>query len=272
MNSELKIKTIKYIDGELEGEALLQFEKLLQTDKALQEEVSFQKEIIQSLKAKSEFEAEREEVVSFLNGLEKKVDLSNLESESDTVLTTDTKTVQEPASENSSQPALVRKLFPLVALAAAAVLLFMFGPWGSSYNSLELADNNHTDFSLESVRSTASELNYADAKEAYEAKNYELAKAGFDSYLKQNPNAPNIWSAKGSTEYQLNQLDEAINSYQQAHKLNTAYHAIAHWYMALAYLKKEDAAKAKTALLQIAEGEEKYAEAQQLLQQIAKIQ
>jgi len=65
--------------------------------------------------------------------------------------------------------------------------------------------------------------------------------------------------------------DEALVSFEKANNLNPDFKAIAHWYLALTYLKKEDTQKAKTALTQILKGEEKYEEAQSLLQQIEKI-
>lgn len=267
MNSEVKTNTGKYIDGELQGEALLQFEKLLKTDADLQEEVRFQKEIFTALKAKSEFEAEKEEVISFLEGLEKKVDLSNIEDEKPEIIAAEKQTKIEPTSQTVTQPTILRKLLPFATLAAAAaVLLFVLAPWKSNLTGSQLANQNFQTFSLESLRSsTDSQSILEKAKKAYTQNEFQLAITTFEDYLKENPKSPDIWLAKGSSEYKLDKLDNAILSFQEAQKRNPDYKPLAHWYLALCHLKKEDKTKAKSFLNKIMKGEENYEEAQKLL-------
>jgi len=272
MNSNTNIAEItKYIDGELSGEALIQFEELLKRDKVLQEEVNFQKEIFKSLKTKSEFEAEKEELVSFLNGLEKKVDLSNLENETEAISNNETTTETNTSSPNPSQKTIFRKILPFtsIAAAAAAVLLFIMAPWKSNLTGSELAEQNFKLFPLESVRSGDDNQNIlTTAQKAYDEKDYQSAINSFKVYLKENPDSPIIWLAKGSAEYELDKLDNAIVSFGQVAKLNPDYKPLANWYLALSYLKKEDKIQAKSLLDEISEGEEKYAEAQKLLKEL----
>jgi len=260
METNINIKTInQFIDGELRGESLTQFEELLKTDADLQKEVHFQNEVMQSLKAKNSFEAEKNEMISFLNELEQNVEENDVQLNG--------------KRESTNQTTIIRKILPLIGLAtAAAVLLFVLTPWRNHLNSAQLADNNFTNFPLESVRSTSDKNNLInEAKKAYSKKNYQAALPGFQAFLEQNLNAPNIWLARGSTEYQLNLLDNSVKSFEQSYKQNPSFKAIAHWYLALTYLKKEEPAKAKDALLQISKSEEKYGEAQKLLKQIEKI-
>lgn len=268
MNSEIKINTGKYIDGELEGEALLQFEKLLKTDADLQEEVRFQKEIFTALKAKSEFEAEKEEVISFLEGLGKNVDLSNRGDEKAEIPTIEK--AEETSAKTGNEQSIIRKLLPFASLvAAAAVLLFVIAPWKSNLTGIKLANQNFQVFPLDALRSSTDNQNIlAKAKKAYDEKEYQPAIAGFEDYLKENSNSPNIWLAKGSSEYELNKLDDAIISFQQVQKRNPSYKPLAHWYLALCYLKKEDKVQAKAVLSKISKGEEKYTEAQELLKEL----
>jgi len=274
MNSNTNITEItKYIDGELSGNSLTQFEKLLKMDKALQDEVNFQKELIQSLKAKSEFEAEKEDLVSFLNGLEKNVDFSILANETEAIPSNKTETIKETSSQPSPKQTIFRKLLPFTTLAAAAaVLLFIISPWKSNLTGLEIAEQNFGLFQLDQVRGATDNQNIlSDAQKNYVEENFQAAVIDFGTYLKGNPNSPNVWMANGSAQYKLDLYNDAIISFKNAFKQNSAYKATANWYIALTYLKKENLIEAKNTLSEISEGEDKYIEAQKLLSQIKKI-
>ena len=264
MDSEIKINIGKYIDGELQGDALVQFKKLLKTDKAIQQEVHFQQEVIQSLQAKNEFENEKEDLVSFLDGLEQNVDLSdNIENANDL----------ESVSNNtiSTQSTILKKLIPFATLAAAAaILLIIWSPWQADVSNTQFADSYFKTYVLETNMDDAAALNsyFKSGKFAYDDGVYLDAEKHFENYLEIKPTNNKVLLAKGNCEFHLGKFEEAIQTFKQVVSSKTVYSNGGNWYLALSYLKKDSVKEAKSALLQINEQSEYAQQAKQLLEHL----
>jgi len=264
-----EININRYINNELNAEELLAFEALLQKDKALQEKINFHKDIdavlFEKMAPVKEFKEEEALLKPSLNELgdhfflqDKKADAKREEIRK-----------IEPSNEAKPKTGIVKRLIPFAALAAAAaVLLFVISPWKSNLTNPQLASSHFQPFDLEYIMNTKDNLTlYDQAKKEYHSENYQAALPLLNQYLESNQNSPKALLAKGSTEFELNQLDNAIKSFKLASS-NSSFRAIANWYIALTYLKKDDNQAAKTALQQINKGEENYKKAQQLLKQI----
>lgn len=260
-----EININRYINNELSGEELNAFEAELQQDIALQKKINFHKEVDAVLYDKmapvKEFKEEEALLLPTLNELGEQYFLKDKKEE-------ETRTI-EPTSEAKPKSGIVKRLIPFATLVAvAAVLLFVIAPWKSNLTNPQLATKHFEAFDLEYIMSEKDDLTiYDQAKKAYHSKNYLEALPLLNQYLKTNPNSPKALLAKGSTEFKLNQLDEAIKSFKLTAG-HSSYKAIAHWYLALTYLKKDDKVAAKESLQQIKKGEENHEEAQKLLKKI----
>jgi len=272
---ELNEKTIEinqYINGELSGNALTKFEALLQKNKALQEKVNFHKDVdavlLENMTPVNEFIEEEALLMPTLNDLGQKHFLENREA-TQTEIDLKEKPPATPKPIAVAKPTLVKRLVPMALLAAAAaMLLFVFAPFKGNFDNTELANNNFKPFSLETVMSKEDNPSIKDkARKAYSDKQYKESIPLIEKWLIDSPDSPKAWLAKGSAEYELNKLDEAIISFEQVTG-NPSFNALAYWYLALAHLKKGDKQQAKAALMKIEKGEENYEKGQELLKKI----
>jgi len=268
---EQEIIINKYINGKLSGTALDEFEALLKKDKDLMEEVLFHKEVDKALIINEEVENNKNLKV-LLNDLGKThiQDTSEIAETSIEKKGAETITNSEILKENEWN--IRRKLsFGLLA-AAAAFLLFMFLPSLQQKSNVEIADNHFRLYQIDDDvmgLENSSKL-YEKAKRNYAKGNLKEANQQFTAYLQEIPNAPKVLLAKGSAEFKLDNIDNALISFNQVINRDESgvYHSQANWYLALCYLKKEDKENAISHLQFIEKGQDRFKEARQLLKQL----
>jgi len=248
MDNTDNITISKYINGELAGEELVKFEKLLQQDKALKKEVNFHKLVDETL-------AENYQATSKINDSER----LEFEGMLNKVMEGEEST-KESAGTSSK---LIRKLFPLATLAAAAAIFFFVF---SSPDLSNLADQNYTHYYYEA----APELGPGDLKEgikAYENKAYEKALPIINKNLTGDLK---LHLAKGNAEYNLAKYDEAITSFEYVIERTgvTNFKNYANWYLALTNLKKENKDQAVKLLKKLPENSDFYKQAQDLIEKL----
>lgn len=263
------IKINQYINGELSDSDLSAFEDLLKKDKNLMEEVNFHKEVdavlMEKMSPVNEFKEEEALLLPALNNLGSKHFLEENET------TKTTNDIKETPPSGILKPTLIKSLIPIALLAAAAMLIFVFVPFKSDFTNATLANNNFQPFGLETVRSAVNNPSIQDkAQKTYNDKKYNEALPLLEKWVIESPGSPKAWLAKGSAEYNLNKLDDAITSFSRVVE-NTSFKAVARWYMALTYLKKGDKEQAKAILIKIEKEAENYEEANKLLKQIDRL-
>lgn len=244
----------KYIQGELNGNELTEFEAALKKDEALQKKVHFYQYAMSTLSENKVYTKEEVDKIAQINPL-----LEEMRNKHFINKTTITETPQKDAK---SIPTIVRRLFPLATLAAAAVLIiFFFLPQEPKFEPYPLSYN---------PMGPDTDKLYKKAIVNYKDKNYQEANKLFDTFLNENPKAPEVWLAKGCALFKLNNINEALISFEKAIEIDDSgiSHAYANWYIALCYLKKDNREKAIHHLKKIKEETDKYLEAKRLLRQL----
>jgi len=229
----------KYIKGELPAAELQSFEQELASNTSLKEEVALYKDVEASLSTHFKFKEEDTAIEASLTKLSKKYTSENTKDVSKETSEFETKAISK------DKPSITRRLFPLVTLAAAAaLLLFIFNPFAGQLSLGELVTQSFKPYELETfMGDDESDKILKEGKKHYNDEAYKLALENFNEYLSVNPNDKEVQLAKGCSQFQLNQTDAAIQTFKQIENNSSAQ-----WYLALSYLKKEEAHKAKTIL------------------------
>lgn len=237
---------VKYLKNELSSAEMQSFEQELSINKTLKEEVILYKDVEASLSNQFNYEKEDSELQITFNKLGKKYATEYSETQSETTAT-DSVTSKTHSQEeiNQTKPSIIRRLFPLAALAAAAaLLLFMFNPFTQQLSPAQLADQNFTPYTLETFMGNGDSDEFLKkGKKYYNGEAYALAIETFDQYLITNPTDGEVLLAKGSAQFKLNKIDASIQTFQQINNKTSAK-----WYLALAHLKNGESEKAKTLL------------------------
>ncbi len=261
----------EYVNGQLAGKALADFEAQLLTNKTLAEEVALYKDVGETLTTNYAYEKEDAELKQLFNKLgkdyfpkEEAVE-KTINVEQDNTNIVQLKPVIEKNDSNDSSgdggSSGIRWLKPVIALAVAAlIVLLIFQPWQRS-----LIDNYYEPYALNITQRTGSNMTaLIQAQKAYHSGDYASALPVFEQY----PDNAEVQLTKGNAAYNLGKIDEAIATFQQVASGDSVYVPAANWYLALAYLKKEQPEKAKAALDNIPEGSSYYAKAQELRNKI----
>ena len=233
----------KYLDGELSEPEVNTFEAEMQKDGDFAYEVKLQQTARETV-----------EYANFMDKIEK------VRSE-------------KPPSEQpeKSSNGIIRRLLPIVGLAAAALIALLIWPfWHSSPVDKEqqwtaLAEDNYQTYALDITRKGEGEQSLTQAEKAYNSGDYETALPIFEKY----PDNVEVQLAKGNAEYNLGKLDAATATFERIISADKyPYHEpTANWYLALSYLQQDQPEKAKTALKTINSGEY-YDKARRLLKEI----
>jgi len=255
----------QYINGELTGEALANFEAKLLTNKELAEEVALYKDVEMTLTSVYTHEREDAELTQTFNQLGKKYftkEATIQETDSTKIKQDNTKVVQlQPTSKENEKgkSSSLRWLRPVIGLAVAALIaLLIFQPWQS-----DLIRPFDTPYELAIIKRSPDSQALEQAQKAYNSGDYAAALPVFEQY----PDKVEVQLAKGNTEHYLGKTDAAINTFQQIASGGSVYVSTANWYLAGAYLQKNQAEKAKAALNKI-KGGQYYEKAQKLLDEI----
>jgi len=254
----------KYIQGELTGTQLAEFEASLEKDEALREKVHFYQYAMSTLAKNKVYTKAEEEKIAQIQ--------PTLDELRDKYFIKDTAETKIPQEEIKPKQSITKRLLPYATLAAAAALLiFLFLPQLQNQPNPAIADRNFKSYPLNTkmgVDDTA--ILFEKGKNNYKKGNFKEAYNQFETFLKENPKAPEVWLAKGSATFKLDDINTAINSFEKVIEIDDSgiSHSYANWYLALCYLKKDNPEKAIHHLKEIKEGEDNYTEAKRLLQKI----
>lgn len=154
---------------------------------------------------------------------------------------------------STTKKAIPRKLW-ISVIAAAAVVVIVFSIFyanqGISNDELYAANfTPHANTLAPIERSESLVTTQEKAFFAYENNNFEEAITLFEEIEEEAH--PNIQFYKASSLMALGQVEEAIPILEEFAQQNETYSSYAHWYLALAYLKRNQVAKSKKQLQMI---------------------
>lgn len=251
-------KIEQYIQNELTGNELLEFEELLEKDEELRKKVNFYQYSMSVLSENKPSTKSDEEKIAQINPI-----LEEFRDQYFINKTTKTKITKE---ESKPKSRVVKLLLPFAALAAAAALLIFFLlPQLQSQSNSQIAEDN---FKIYPLGNQMGE--FEETIKNYTIGNFEEADKQLSNRLKELPDSPDLWLAKGCTKFELDEINEAIYSFEKVIEIDDSgiSRPYAHWYLALSYLKKDDPEKAIHHLNKIKEGADNYSDVKRLLRQL----
>jgi len=244
MNSEEKYILIeKYLSEKLEGAALENFEAQLQADPALKEELDLHRQLRETLKG---------EKVHELRNVLNEVD----ENWKSPVTTTDTAKV---VNFNFRR---------VLSIAAAVALLFIGYHWflNNNFSSQEIYASNFEPYVMVFDQRSAnpSEVSTLDQAIAqYHNKDFGTSADTFEKLLAEDRENMIYIFYVANARLANQETDKAIALFKKIIKANDlSFVEQSRWYLALAYLQKDDKEHAKLWLEKIQEGQFKYKEAE----------
>ncbi len=248
----------KYIQGKLSGAALKAFETQMEKDEALQKQVNFYQYTDIFLQDNLTSPKETTNIDTAFKANLDKLGNQYFSEEIENDLYPET-----AHEEAAAKPSIIKRLLPFATLAAAAaLLLFLFLPDKND----RLFDNY---FEAEKVLNTHDEIgsltDFEKAINQYKGKNYQKAIPLFEKSLSEKPDNPWGLVFKGCAQMELNQIDEAMNTFQQLYTKHNDYTDMASWYLALCHLKKGEHTQTKNLLKSISPNETYFEKARQLL-------
>lgn len=263
-NDKKEINLDKYIQGELNSVELMEFEDLLEKDEALQKKLNFHQYVDVILHKKLTLKNDDSDVDAELKPILKELGNKYFSEETSNEFNV---TTEEEPKETISKPSNIKRLLRFTTLAtAAALLLFLFLP--NKNNKLyESFFEPEKLISLQSSNGNSS--NFDKANGLYKSKNYKEAKVLYEKTLVESPN--NSWALvyKGCSEMELNQIGNAISTFQQLLAQHNDFSGMANWYLALCYLKNKDEPQVKNSLERIlVDDKTYYNKAQKLLEEL----
>lgn len=252
MNTEEKYDLVeKYLDGKLNGDALLDFEKQLENDEALKKEMTLHQQISETL---------RGEKVHELRDVLKSVNQQ----------------WQSPPVKVAAKPRRFR-IGRIAAIAASVLFLFFTSQYffssGSQTNEALFADHFEPYQMILNQRTQnpkAPEVGASvdEAVAAYLNKDYEASSLAFQKLQNETPAAVIFKFYTAISELSLGNANKAIPILEEISvDAPPIFAEQCQWYLALAYLKNGDRIKAKNKLAEIQRGAFKYEEAQELIRQ-----
>lgn len=150
---------------------------------------------------------------------------------------------EEPKKLNNNKP----KLYYLLAFAAAVIVFLGMFFNNSTLTNQEIYSDNSSWEELPSLVSR-SETNVnllSTGENAFNNKNYALAKESFASFINSESQVnPTTLLYLGISQLELENYNEALNSFQKIAESNTLDQSKGYWYKALTYFKMGDRANA----------------------------
>jgi len=247
MNSEEKYTLIeKYLSKELEGEALENFEAQLQRDSALKKELALHRQLSESLKG------------------EKVHELRN-------VLNEVNKDWEAPATTSDTAKMVKFNFRKILSTAAAVALLLIAYHWffNNNLSNQELYASNFEPYVMVLDQRSANASEAAPLDEAialYHNKDFGTSADTFEKLLAEDRENMIYTFYVANARLANQETDQAIALFNKIIKANDlSFVEQSRWYLALAYLQKEDKENAKSFLEKIQEGQFKYKAAQEIL-------
>lgn len=256
----------KHINGELTKNEQVLFQQSLQDDDELKREVDLYKELNNNLAYQFKYKQEDEDFKVTIKDLgdeyfPKKNGKINIDTESkvETLVGYKEQSESEHQIDENKKSVISKRLLMMSGLAvAASVLFFLFNPFINQPSYAQLAEQHFLPYELQTIMGinngildpsiegngrTKSKQFLKKGKKHYNEKDYASAKQYLEQYLEINTNDIDVQLAKGSCEFKLDQTDSAIQTFKKLKDNSDAQ-----WYLALAYLKNNEAEKAKAIL------------------------
>lgn len=202
-----------------------------------------------------------------MEALEEKLSREAIDDASLDKLTTAFRAAQKARKQESKASSTVYISIPQIRRYAAIVVIFLAVGWllpryiGGEASPQELFAENFQPYEdVISARSGAEGDEWLkEAMEHYNAQAYEDALAGFDKVIQSDPGAAFAMLYAAISAMKMEQSQQAISYLQALEALNNPIlKDVGSWYLALAYLQKEDKAQAEKLLEQLAEGSSAY--------------
>ncbi|MEQ1747183.1 MAG: tetratricopeptide repeat protein [Saprospiraceae bacterium] len=118
------------------------------------------------------------------------------------------------------------------------------------------------------VRGAAEQPNLAAAETAFNSRNFAEALRRLNMHLAQKPDDEQARLFAGLSQLELRQYDQAISLFQQVSNSKNIWADEATWYLALAYLRKDQHDACARTLSSIPPGSGRYEQAAELLEQV----
>lgn len=244
-NTELLIQIENYLNGNLSGKNLQDFEYKMETDPNFREEVLMHKEV-NELFTQMEIEETKEKAKALMRQKELK---------QPTIKATQATTPKHISSNNNDSN--------WMKIAAVTLLFLMpilyFAPLFQQQPTLPQLAETHFQApkNLDGVSITKStnalnntKATWLKANKSYQQKDYSLALTTLNNLS----NSDTLALAKGICFYKNKQIDKAITAFKEVvDNPKTSFETKASWYLALAYLKKEQDEKALPLLQKLKE-------------------
>lgn len=174
--------------------------------------------------------------------------------------------------KQKQKPAKSRKLIYFIGVAASVLLLFTMG----YFNAQPSTDSLYTEYSewsnLPSLTLQSNDTSILAKGEAlFNTKQYEKAIALFSKNTEESPTInPYVLSYLGASYLELEDYDNALNTFDKLLNSNTLDSSKGYWYKAMVYLKQGDQDKTIEILNLITKNEQHYNfnKAKQLLKKL----
>lgn len=252
MNTEEKYNLIeKYLDQKMTEAARIAFEKLVEKDADLKEELALHKQVAATLKGEKVHEFRK-----VLNETDK-----NWKS-------------NEAAPKVKAKTINFRRIIAIAAAVLFFVLAYQFFFSGGEQlpNEQLFADNFQPYQMLLSQRDLSNEGKNAlleNAISAYSKGDFQNASLAFQQLSENIPEDISFRFYRAVAELAAKNSDSAIVLFGAINAIQDhPFKEQTRWYLSLAYLQKGDSESAANLLKEIRSGQFKYAQAQQILQQM----
>jgi tetratricopeptide (TPR) repeat protein len=238
-----------YLSGELTGEALQAFEREMQANKNLANEVALYKIIQDELSFDQQNKVQKNELANTLSTLNK------------------THFVQPTAKVVSFK----KWIYAATALAAAAVLFFIFRPIPTEVFNNETVFASYTK-NIEELsvgqRGNVVDTLLINAATLYNKKEYAAALPILQKIIIAKPQETSFTLATGVCYLQTLQYGDALKLFTEIENGNSVFKQQATWYKALTYLKQNKLSDCYNVLKTIPTDADKYKEATELMKKI----
>ena len=174
--------------------------------------------------------------------------------------------VEQP-EDNAMVKPMRNNRFTLRSLAAAIAILvipsmaiYMYYNANQEQRLFKQNFETYSDASLSGLRSASNSNENAlitNGIRAYSSKDYDGSLLYFEKYLDENENAEMAFYA-GLSALEANQLQKAVDYLTVARINSEAYYLEATWYLALAYLKRNESEEARIILTELAKQNDDY--------------
>ncbi len=233
-----------YLNNDLSDSELITFEKRLKSDKDFFDSVQLEKQLFESL---------YEESLGYSN--KEHAAVRNYKKAFESDATKDIKNAIIKAEEAySPKPKRMRHIVFYAAAASIALFISIFS-WNSTNESPSSLYAAYIDLStLPSLAERGNDTSgiLLHAQRQFENKSYTKTITILEEAIKDTTNHRSVkYVYLGIAQMESNQFDDALYTFETLAQSDFIDAPLAHWYMALLYLKKEDSKQAEIQLKKI---------------------